>query len=69
MATRVPEQSVEPLLRDLVRAIGFSHVVYLLAYIADEREQLARSAGDDRRAERYGHDARVLGEAAIRLLD
>ena len=33
MATRVPEQSVEPLLRDLVRAIGFSHVVLSLIHI------------------------------------
>jgi hypothetical protein len=69
VATSVPEQPAEPLLRDLVRAIGLSHVVYLLAHIADEREQVARSVGDEGRARRYAHDGRVLGEAAIRLLE
>jgi len=57
------------LLRDLVETIGVSHVVYLLAQLVDERRDLARVECDAERANRAGHDARLLGDTAIRLLD
>lgn len=58
-----------PLLRELVTTIGVSHVVYLLAQIVDERRDVARAEGRDARASRSAHDARLLGETAIRLLE
>ena len=70
MTTSTPEPQFEirPL-RDLVRAIGFAHVAYLLAQIADEQTEIARLKGDVRRARRCAHDARLLSNVATGLLE
>lgn len=69
MAARSPEQDAAVgLLRELVRALGFSHVVYLLAQLADEQGDVARARDDAAGATRAAHDAKVLGDTAMRLL-
>ena len=69
MATSTPEHThALHTLRPLVEALGFSHVLYLLAELADEQHDAARRADDATRVERSTHDARILGEAAKRLL-
>ena len=69
MAVRLPEQDAGVrMLRQLVRALGFSHVVYLLAQLADEQADVAKARDDATSATRAAHDAKVLGDAAIRLL-
>jgi hypothetical protein len=56
------------ILRDLVKTLGFSHVVYLLAQLADEACGAATDHHGSARASSAAHDAKVLGEAAMRLL-
>jgi hypothetical protein len=56
------------MLRELVSTLGFSHVVYLLAQLADEEGDLAKVREDAARASGAAHDAKVLGETAMRLL-
>ena len=56
------------LLRALVKALGVAHVVYLLAQIVEDDREAARLRQDMAGADRCVHDAKVLGEAAIRLL-
>ena len=69
MAISAPEQGdAVRVLRDLVRTLGFSHVVYLLAQLADEEGDLAKIREDAARANGAAHDAKVLGETAMRLL-
>jgi hypothetical protein len=69
MPTSAPEQGdAVGVLRDLVRTLGFSHVVYLLAQLADEEGDLAKVRQDAARADGAAHDAKVLGETAMRLL-
>ena len=51
-----------------VRTLGFSHVVYLLAQLADEEGDLAKVRQDAARANGAAHDAKALGETAMRLL-
>jgi hypothetical protein len=69
MATSAPEQGdAVRVLRELVRTLGFSHVVYLLAQLADEEGDLAKVREDAARAKGAAHDAKVLGETAMRLL-
>ena len=69
MTTSAPGQG-DPVdvLRELVRTLGFSHVVYLLAQLADEEGDLAKIREDAARANGAAHDAKVLGETAMRLL-
>ena len=55
-------------LRPLVEGLGFAHLVYLLAELADEQHAAAVSLDHAREAKRALHDARVLGEAAKQLL-
>lgn len=69
MATGAPEETdALRTLRKLAAALGFAHVVYLLAEVADEERDAATETDDTRRASRARHDARVLGEAAKQLL-
>jgi hypothetical protein len=69
MTTSVPGQGdAVGVLRELVRTLGFSHVVYLLAQLADEEGDLAKVRDDAARASGAAHDAKVLGETAMRLL-
>ena len=56
------------LLRALVKALGVAHVVYLLTQIVEDDREAARLRRDKVGADRCAHDAKVLGEAAIRLL-
>ena len=70
MAMSTPGQGdAVGVLRDLVRTLGFSHVVYLLAQLADEECDLARVHEDAARVNSAAHDAKVLGETAMRLLN
>ena len=69
MATRPPEHDdAVRLLRELVKALGFSHVLYLLSQLADEQGDVAKAHDDTGGATRAAHDAKVLGDAAMRLL-
>jgi hypothetical protein len=70
MAVRSPEHDAGiRVLRELVATLGFSHVAYLLAQVADEQGDAAKAHDDATGATRAAHDAKVLGDAAIRLLD
>lgn len=68
MAQSIPERD-EALnrLRDLVARLGTAHVVYLLVDIVDERRDRARVVGDAVGVSCAAHDARLLGETAMRL--
>ena len=69
MATSTPEDTdALRALRQLVAALGFAHVLYLLAEVADEQREAAADADDTERAKRARHDARILGEAAKQVL-
>ena len=69
MTTSAPGQGdAVGVLRELVRTLGVSHVVYLLAQLADEEGDLGKVRGDAARASGAAHDAKVLGETAMRLL-
>jgi hypothetical protein len=54
-------------LEKIVDELGFAHVVYLLADIADHQSDLL-SRSDTAQATRLAHDAKVLGRTAIVLL-
>ena len=54
-------------LGDLVRTLGFSHVVYVLAQLADEERDRAIAGEDAVGATRAAFNAKVLGETAMRL--
>jgi len=70
MAVRSPEHDAGIcVLRELVGTLGLSHVVYLLAQVADEQGDVAKGHDDATAATRAAHDAKVLGDAAMRLLD
>jgi hypothetical protein len=70
MARSIPEHDEAcRLLRELLETVGLSHIVYLLTQIVEERRDLARADGDAERVRRFAHDARLLGDTAIRLLD
>ena len=68
MASSCPEE-VEAMRRlgELVTALGLSHVVYLLAELAEERRDLSLSARDVAMATKWAHDGKVLGQAAMSL--
>ncbi len=69
MAVRSPEQDdAVRLLRELVSTLSVSHVVYLLAQIADEQRDLAKARDDAGGETRAAHNAKALGETAMRLL-
>lgn len=67
MATRSPEHDDIVGLRESVKALGFAHVLYLLAQLADEQGDVAKARDDTGGATRAAHDAKVLGDAAMRL--
>ena len=56
-------------LGDLVRELGLSHVVYLLAAIAEQQRDCAVAADDAATAMKWAHDGKVLGHAAMGLLE
>lgn len=56
-------------LGELVEGLGLSHIVYLLAEIADEQRDDALAARDVARATKWAHDGKVLGRAAMTLLE
>jgi hypothetical protein len=56
-------------LGDLVRELGLSYVVYLLAAVAEQQRDCALAADDTATAMRWAHDGKVLGHAAIGLLE
>jgi len=69
MAAGAPEDTdALRALRDLASALGFAHVLYLLAEVADEQCDAAVQKNDAEHLNRARHDARILGEAAKQLL-
>lgn len=70
MASSCPEE-VEAMrqLGELVTGLGLSHVVYLLAELADERRDVSLSVRDIATATKWAHDGKVLGQAAMSLLE
>ena len=70
MACSCPEE-IEAMrkLGELVKGLGLSHVVYLLADIAEEQRDVSLSAQDVPEAAKWAHDGKVLGRAAITLLE
>ncbi len=70
MARSCPEEiDAMRTLGALVKGFGLSHVVYLLADIADEQRNVSLSAQDAPTATKWAHDGKVLGQAAITLLE
>ena len=68
MATNTPEHTdAFRTLRPLVEGMGFAHVLYVLATLADEQHDAAVRLHDLTHATRAAHDARILGEAAKQL--
>ena len=69
MASSCP-QEVEAArqLNDLVTELGLSHVVYLLVQVAEQQRDVSLSAQDAAAATKWAHDGKVLGQAAITLL-
>ena len=55
-------------LNDLVTELGLSHVVYLLVQVAEQQRDVSLSAQDAAAATKWAHDGKVLGQAAITLL-
>ena len=55
-------------LGELVTELGLSHVVYLLAALAEEQRDVSLSAQDVAMATKWAHDGKVLGQAALSLL-
>ena len=70
MACSCPEE-LEAMrkLDDLVKGFGLSHVVYLLANIAEEQRDVSLSAHDLAHATKWAHDTKVLGRVAMSLLE
>jgi hypothetical protein len=56
-------------LGNLVNGLGLSHVVYLLADIAEEQRDRSLAAEDRATATKWEHAGKVLGRAAITLLE
>lgn len=70
MACNCPEETeAMRKLDDLVKELGLSHVVYLLAEIAEEHRDMLLSAQDVSNATKWAHDGKVLGGVAITLLE
>jgi hypothetical protein len=69
MASSCPEE-LEAMRRlgELVTGLGLSHVVYLLAELAEERRDVSLSAHDVAMATKWAHDGKVLGQVAMSLL-
>ena len=53
----------------LVTHLGLSHVVYLLAGIAEEQQERSLLLKDPETATKWAHDGKVLGHAAMSLLE
>lgn len=70
MASSCPEE-VEAMrqLGALVAQLGLSHVVYLLAEVAEEQREVFLSLQDAEKATKWAHDGKVLGHAAQCLLE
>ncbi len=70
MASSCPEE-VEAMrqLGQLVTGLGLSHVVYMLAELAEEQRDVSLSAQDLTNATKWAHDGKVLGQAAMSLLE
>jgi hypothetical protein len=70
MASSCPEE-VEAMrqLGALVSELGLSHVVYLLAELAEEQRDVSLSTQDVATATKWAHDGKVLGRAAMSLLE
>lgn len=70
MACSCPEE-LEAMrkLGELVKGFGLSHVVYLLANIAEEQRDASLSAHDATQATKWAHDTKVLGQVAMSLLE
>jgi hypothetical protein len=70
MASSCPEE-VEAMrqLGALVAQLGLSHVVYLLAEVAEDQREVFLSRHDDHQATKWAHDGKVLGHAAQCLLE
>ena len=70
MASSCPEE-LEAMRRlgELVAGLGLSHVVYLLAELAEEQRDVSLSAKDIAKATKWAHDGKVLGQAAMSLLE
>jgi hypothetical protein len=56
-------------LGELVIGLGLSHVVYLLADIAEEQRDVSLSANDLATATKWAHDGKILGQVAMALLE
>ncbi len=70
MACSCPEETeAMRTLGELVNGLGLSHVVYLLADIAEEQRVRSLAADDGATATKWEHDGKVLGRAAITLLE
>ena len=70
MASSCPEEvAAMRQLGEMVMGLGLSHVVYLLAEIAEERRDVSVSANDVTTAAKWAHDGKVLGQAAMALLE
>ena len=70
MASSCPEEvKAMRQLGELVTGLGLSHVVYLLAALAEERRDVSLSVQDSANATKWAHDGKVLGQAAMRLLE
>ena len=53
---------------ELVTELGLSHVVYLLAALAEAHRDVSLSAHDVAMATKWAHDGKVLGQTALSLL-
>jgi len=69
MASSCPEE-IEAMRRlgELVTGLGLSHVVYLLAEVAEQQRERSLSAHDTETASKWAHGGKVLGQAAMSLL-
>jgi len=65
----VEDRDARRTLTGLVRGLGLSHVVYLLADIAEEQRDVSLSTQDVSAATKWAHDGKVLGTAAMSLLE
>lgn len=70
MARSCPEE-IEAMhkLDDLVNELGLSHLVYLLADIAEEHRDMLLSVQDVSKATKWAHDGKALSRLAITLLE
>jgi hypothetical protein len=56
-------------LSELVKELGLSQVVYLLAEIAEQQRDVSLSVHDASTATKWAHDGKVLGRAAMSLFE